>query len=187
MKGAEERPPAATVPHVLVFPCPAQGHVNAMLKLAELLALSNFHVTFLNTDHIHHRLTRFSDVESRFESCYGGLIQLKAISDGYPLDHPRESLSDLLQSFNVSARPLLRNMLDSDELCSQSLGKPRVNCIIGDGIFGKLTSDIGDELEIPVIHFRTASACCFWAYFCVPRLFESGELPIRGKKFELTS
>ena len=93
-----------------------------MLKLAELLALSNFHVTFLNTDHIHRRLTRFSDIESRFSSSYGGLIQLKTISDGYPLDHPRENASEVIQSFNVSARPLLRNMLDSDEFAPSVWG-----------------------------------------------------------------
>ena len=84
-----------------------------MLKLAELLALSNFHVTFLNTDHNHRRLTRFSDIESRFSSCYGGLIQFKAVSDGYPLDHPEKTSAS---SCNPSmSRP---------DLCSEACSIP---------------------------------------------------------------
>ena len=41
-----------------MLPCPAQDHVNIMLNLAELLAVSNFHVTFLNTTGID---AQFSD------------------------------------------------------------------------------------------------------------------------------
>jgi hypothetical protein len=40
--------------------------------------------------------------------------------------------------------------------------------------------DVGDELGIPVIYFRTISACCFWAYFSIPDVIEAGELPIQG-------
>jgi hypothetical protein len=43
--------------HVLIFPFPAQGHVNSMLKLAGLLSLAGLHVTFLNTDFIQDALT----------------------------------------------------------------------------------------------------------------------------------
>ncbi|KAF2296180.1 hypothetical protein GH714_036519 [Hevea brasiliensis] len=37
-----------------------------MLKLAELLSLAGLNITFLNTEHNHERLTRFTDVEARF-------------------------------------------------------------------------------------------------------------------------
>ncbi|KAK7828075.1 7-deoxyloganetic acid glucosyltransferase, partial [Quercus suber] len=53
-----------------------------------------------------------------------------------------------------------------------------VTCIIADGILS-FPIDVGDELGIPVIHFRTISACSFWAYFCIQDMIEAGELPIR--------
>jgi hypothetical protein len=54
-----------------------------------------------------------------------------------------------------------------------------VSCIIADGVFS-FPIDVGDELGIPVIHFRTISACSFWAYFRILDIIEAGELPIRG-------
>ncbi|TKY69969.1 7-deoxyloganetic acid glucosyltransferase [Spatholobus suberectus] len=50
--------------HVLVFPCPLPGHVGSMLTLTELLALHHLHVTFLTTEYIHNRLTRFGDIQA---------------------------------------------------------------------------------------------------------------------------
>lgn len=40
--------------------------------------------------------------------------------------------------------------------------KRRFSCIIADGIFERLTNELGHELGIPVVHFCTVSACCFW-------------------------
>jgi hypothetical protein len=62
----EQGPNAPPAPHVLVFPFPAQGHVNSMLKLAELLALAGLQVTFLNTDHNHDRLVCYTIVLACF-------------------------------------------------------------------------------------------------------------------------
>ncbi|KAL0002709.1 hypothetical protein SO802_016490 [Lithocarpus litseifolius] len=54
-----------------------------------------------------------------------------------------------------------------------------VTCIIADGSLS-FPIDVGNELGIPAIHFRTISACSFWAYFCIQDMIEAGELPIRG-------
>ncbi|KAL5568960.1 hypothetical protein UlMin_025535 [Ulmus minor] len=167
-------------PRVLIFPMPAQGHVNSMLKLAELLALAGLHVTFLDTLHIHDRLLRHTDVLARFEQ-YPGFV-FKTITDGLPEDHPRaaDGITDLLHSMCEKTKTVLKEMLVSGKLGSES--SPWVSCIIADGIFGGFTNDLAGELRIPIIHFRTISTCCFWAYFFLPNLIESGELPIKGKE-----
>lgn len=165
--------------HVLIFPCPAQGHVTCMLQLAELLALSSIHVTFLNTDHIHRRLLRFADLSSRF-AAYPNLHFL-TFSDELPDDDPRhgDNLGQHIKQVNLHAKPQLR------KICLEPSGKSRFSCVIADGIFGRLSNELGQELGIPVVYFRTFSACCFWSYFSAPKLFECNELPIRGMELNL--
>ncbi|KAI3893802.1 hypothetical protein MKW92_040292 [Papaver armeniacum] len=173
-------------PHVLIFPLPVQGHVNSMLKLAELLCLSAGgriqQVTFLNSDYNHHRLLRFTDVQTRFARFPG--FRLETISDGLPADHPRSGdlLNEMFDSIKAVTKPLLRKMLISSSSASGSYTP--VTCIIVDGIMSTFTMDVADELGIPVISFRTISACCFWAYFCIPQLISAGELPFRFDSIE---
>ncbi|GAV56819.1 UDPGT domain-containing protein [Cephalotus follicularis] len=161
-------------PRVLIFPFPCQGHVNSMLNLAQLLCLSGLHVTFLNSDHNHDRLVLHTDIQARF-ACYPG-FQFNTITDGLPVEHPREgeSIMELCFSLNSITRPLFREMLVSGQF-------GLVNCIIADGIMG-YTIDIANELGIPIFHFRTISACSFWAFFSIPQLIESGEIPIKGNE-----
>lgn len=160
-------------PRVLIIPLPAQGHVSTMLNLAELLALFGLQVTFLNSDYIQNRLLSNTNVQTRFESYPG--FQFKTVSDGLPKDHPRsgEKAIDLFNSIASVTNPLLRKMLATGQLGS-------INCIIADGIFGTFSIDLGNEFQIPVIHFRTVSACCFWTYFSLPNAIKTGELPIKG-------
>ncbi|XLV00508.1 hypothetical protein S245_014845, partial [Arachis hypogaea] len=165
------KPPQTSSAHVLIFPCPAQGHVNSMLNLAQLLALRNLHVTFLNTEHIHNRLTRFADIESlpaRYHT-----LRFKTIPDGLPEEHPRsgERSVEPLHSVKVHGKPLLRDILV----------KEKVTCLVADGFFGKLANDLAEEIGVPIIHFRTIGASCFWTYFWIPYLFDSNELPVTAQ------
>ncbi|KAJ9175807.1 hypothetical protein P3X46_014321 [Hevea brasiliensis] len=162
-------PPPAITPHVLIYPFPAQGHVSPMLKLAELLSLAGLNITFLNTEHNHERLTRFTDVEARFAKYPG--FHFTTMPDCLPVDHPRTSLIDVLESLQLNSKPIFKQLLVET--------RPPINCIIGDGGFHL---DIAIEPGIPIIRFRTVSASCFWTYFCVPDMIEACELPIKGKE-----
>ncbi|XP_015877329.1 7-deoxyloganetic acid glucosyltransferase [Ziziphus jujuba] len=167
-------------PRVLIFPFPAQGHVNAMLKLAELLAMEGLHITFLNTHFIHNRILLHNDIQACL-SRYPGFL-LKTISDGLPDEHPRsgDKIMDIIDSMSIRSKSVFKHMLVSGELGSDD--SPLVTCIIADGIVGWFTTDIANELHIPIYHFRTIGACSFWVYFCVPNLIDAGELPIRGEE-----
>ncbi|KAL2349005.1 hypothetical protein Fmac_003005 [Flemingia macrophylla] len=159
--------------HVVIFPLPLPAHVGSMLKLAELLVLEGIHVTFLITESNHKRLLRFGDIEA-LSACYP-TFHLKVISDGYDEgDHPGsgDRVGEIIPSITHHAKPFLREILVS--------AIPKVTCIIQDGIFGELSTAFAAQLRIPLIHFRTISACCFWAFFCVPDLLHKNQLPIRG-------
>jgi len=75
-----ENKPDPAPSHLLIFPFPAQGHINYMLKLAELLAFSGLNVTFLNSEYNHERLVRYTDIEARFSQQPG--FHLRSISYG---------------------------------------------------------------------------------------------------------
>jgi hypothetical protein len=160
-------------PHVLIFPCPAQGHVSPMLKLAELLAIHKLHTTFLNTKYIHNRLIQFNDDIQALLECYPTL-QFKTITDFHEdkEEHPGfgEKMGDVVVALSLYGKPLLRDIIVSQ----------KISCIIVDGIFGDLAIDLAHEFGIQLITFRTISACCLWAYLCVPKLIQCNELPIRG-------
>ncbi|XAR65879.1 7-deoxyloganetic acid glucosyltransferase [Bertholletia excelsa] len=168
-------------PHVLIFPFPIQGHVNSMLRLAELLCLSGLHVTFLVTDHIHSRLAHHGKVQTRFAS--DSRFHFETISDGLPDDHPRSGrkLIDLFSSLITTTKPLFKKLLISLRWSSGPL-RP-VTCVIADGILS-MALGVAEEVGIPIILFRTASACSFWAFFCIPKLISSGEIPFTGNDLD---
>ncbi|EPS60746.1 hypothetical protein M569_14056, partial [Genlisea aurea] len=167
-------------PHVLVFPLPLQGHVNSMLKLSELLCLAGIHVTLLLSKFSSSRLRRHSDVESRF-SRYSG-FRIAVFDDGLPEDNPRvgESTIDLLSSILRVGETELRKVLEATDSLSDGGARRRVSFFVIDGVLS-FAMPVAEELGIPVVYFRTISACSFWCYFCSSELIAAGELPLRGE------
>ncbi|KAL5991635.1 hypothetical protein ACLOJK_012544 [Asimina triloba] len=171
-----ERRQQEKAPHVVIFPFPAQGHINSFLGLARLLCLYDFRVTFLNSDYNHDRLLRSTDIVSQAAAHWPG-FQFKTIPDGLPPDHPRTAavLMDLIVSLRVNTKPLFKEMLTSYRESDHP-----VTCVIADGFMSTLTIDVADEVGIPILAFRTVSACSFWCYFNIPKLIDAGEIPFGG-------
>nr|U3U992.1 RecName: Full=7-deoxyloganetic acid glucosyltransferase; AltName: Full=UDP-glucose glucosyltransferase 8; Short=CrUGT8; AltName: Full=UDP-glycosyltransferase 709C2 [Catharanthus roseus]BAO01109.1 UDP-glucose iridoid glucosyltransferase [Catharanthus roseus] len=170
-------------PHVLIFPLPIQGHVNSMLRLAELLCLAELDITFIVSEFSHSRLIKHTNVASRFARYPG--FQFQPISDGLPDDHPRagERVMDILPSTKNVTGPLFKQMMVENKCFSSATRRP-ITCIIADGVLS-FAGDFAQEKGIPLIYFRTVSACSFWACFCMPELIESGDIPIKGNGMDL--
>ncbi|KAL8224082.1 hypothetical protein R6Q57_019557 [Mikania cordata] len=159
-------------PHVLIFPFPAQGHVNAMLKLTELLLPAGLNITFLISSKDHRSLCGYATVHLRLNSHPGFRFHvIEGLYEG-PMD-TGEKLSLMFDSLTEIATPLLRKLI---------LDFP-VRCVIADGING-FSLDAAEGTGVPVIFFRTISACAFWAYFSIPDLISSGELPLTGTNMD---
>ncbi|CAN6372431.1 unnamed protein product [Urochloa humidicola] len=165
---------AAAAVHVLVFPWPLQGHINTFVPFSMALVDSGVHVTFLHTDH-----------NLRRARCTAGVPRLRYLSipDGLPDDHPRTvgDIFTLMESMwatgSAAYRALL--LLLSASTTGSAGGEPPfppVTCVVADGIMN-FAIDIAEELGVPALAFRTASANSFSAYLAVPRLLELGESP----------
>ncbi|CAL5083013.1 unnamed protein product [Urochloa decumbens] len=161
--------------HVLVFPFPIQGHINCMLHFATALVGAGIHVTFLHTDHNLRRLGGRASSAAR-----SPLLRFLSVPDGLPDDHPR-SASDLLELYKSLAggatgpyRALLAPPLATGSPSSRAAdagadptgGFPPVTCLVADGLLS-WAFDVAEELGVPAIAFRTASAGSFLAFlFC---------------------
>ncbi|KAG6395345.1 hypothetical protein SASPL_145988 [Salvia splendens] len=161
--------------HVFIFPLPLQGPVNCMLKLAEILSINQIKVTFLNTDYIHQRLITHTDASIRFQSYPN--FQFLTVPDGLPEENPRTGaeIGNLLESMDVSAVPIFREMLLTAET--------PVTCLIADGIF-TFATDVAAEIGAPLLYFDTVSPCGFWTYLLLPKLIEAGEVPFKDDNLD---
>ncbi|KAJ7961332.1 Glycosyltransferase [Quillaja saponaria] len=165
-------------PLVLLMPFPAQGHIKPMLCLAQLLCHAGIHVTFLNTEHIHLQFTNRHAISAHFPS-----LRFESIPDGLPENHPRirQNNPELIVSLTSVTKPLFKQLLVSslEETTTAGGGSNVINCVIADCVL-PFAIDVAQELGIPVIEFRTTSACYLWTTsFCIPKLLEEGQLPFK--------
>ncbi|KQK16183.1 7-deoxyloganetic acid glucosyltransferase [Brachypodium distachyon] len=165
-------PPA----HVLVFPWPLQGHINSMLHFAAALVGAGLHVTFVHTEH---NLRRVDPAAA------SPRLRFTSVPDGLPDDHPRSvgDLKDVAKSLMTTGpavyRALLASLLPASthaDADADGRGFPPVSCVVADGLL-PFAIDIAEELGVPALAFRTASACSVLAYFSMARLMELGEVP----------
>ncbi|XP_009597175.1 7-deoxyloganetic acid glucosyl transferase-like [Nicotiana tomentosiformis] len=177
-------------PHVVIFPFPVQGHVNPMLKLAELLCLSGIHVTFINTLSIQNRLSRNTDIQSRFNRFPG--FRFETIPDGLSNKVPQtyqetHKVMVIFDSLRSTAKPILKEIILAAGCPSGSSEVTRqgpVTCVIADGILS-VALEVAEDVGIPILYFRTASAASFWIYLCLPQLIQNGELPFPGNELDV--
>uniref|UniRef100_A0A6N2MMY5 Glycosyltransferase n=1 Tax=Salix viminalis TaxID=40686 RepID=A0A6N2MMY5_SALVM len=165
------------VPHVVFLPFPALGHVKPMLMLAELLSHAGFEATFINSKHIQDRFEHSTNIATMY--CRFPRFQFRSIPDGLPSDHPRSAsaIRELLISSRGESRTEFRDLLVH---LGQKNGRwEPPTCIIADGIMS-FAIDVAEELKIPILTFRTQSACSIWTYFHLTKLIEEGEVPFQG-------
>ncbi|XP_074565278.1 7-deoxyloganetin glucosyltransferase-like [Curcuma longa] len=163
-------------PHAVCIPCPAQGHVTPMMKLAKILRIYGFHITFVNTHFNHKRLLRsgavvpsgVADPGFRFESIPDGLPP----SDTDATQDPPSLLDSISKHALLPFLDLLRRLNSGDG------DAPPVSCIVSDGVMC-FTLDAARELRIPEVIFWTTSACGFMGYLQYQRLIDRGLTPLK--------
>lgn len=162
----------SSIPHILFFPFPIQGHMPPMLKLAShMSSFTNFYVTFLNTEHSHNTFLGLDTFTNHQTSNF----RFKTIPDGLPSDNPRKPIHflELEESLRTKARTHYKNiLLEKDDV----LNWPPISLVISDAILA-VGIEVANEVGLPVMVFRTSSACSFWVFRCVHDLVQRGDIP----------
>lgn len=171
-------------PHVLIFPLPILGHVNSMLRLAELLCLAGVDITFIVSEFTHNRLIKHTDILDKHFARYSG-FQFQTVPDGLPDEHPRvgEGVLDILPGIREVTAPIFVQMMVKSNCFALNRNRSRsrrpISCIVADGVLS-FVGDFAEDRGIPIMYFRTVSACSFWACFCIPQLIQAGDIPVKG-------
>nr|WJH18543.1 phenylpropanoid glycosyltransferase UGT8 [Artemisia annua] len=160
-------------PHVIFIPIPAQSHVKAMLKLAQLLHHKGLEITFVNTEYIQKRMLK-SGGDHSLNGTSG--FQFETIPDGIPRSSEDDDGSELLLQYVQTS--FLAPFLD---LVAKLPTPP--TCIVSDGFASVFTVDAAQKLGVPIMLYWTVSACGFMGIYQIHSLMEKGLLPLKDRSY----
>ncbi|KAK6231635.1 hypothetical protein SCA6_001708 [Theobroma cacao] len=164
-------------PHAIMIAYPLQGHVIPSVQLAMKLASKGFTITFVNTQSIHHQITKShpntttSDAEDIFtEARKSGLdIRYNVVSDGFPLEFDRslnhdQFLEGVLHVMSAHIDELVANTIKTN---------PPPTCLIADTFF-VWSSMISNKYNLVNVSFWTEPALVFTLYYHLELLRSNG-------------
>ncbi|WJX70618.1 7-deoxyloganetin glucosyltransferase [Trifolium repens] len=170
-------------PHAVMIPYPVQGHINPLFKLAKLLHLRGFHITFVNTEYNHKRL-----LKSRGPNSLDGFIDFnfETIPDGLtPMDGDGDVTQDipsLCQSIRKNFyQPFVELLARLKDSAMAGLVPP-VTCLVSD-CYMPFTTQAAEEHALPILLFSPASACNFLTSLHFRTLLEKGLIPLKDESY----
>ncbi|MCO5591842.1 hypothetical protein L7F22_045835 [Adiantum nelumboides] len=165
-----------TPPHVVVFPFPAQGHVNGAMDIARKLASLGISITFVCTEaYIAHTIKNNVDIAGTAGGQGGATlpIRLVGLPDGLPPGSKADSVSQVKVLVEVTEKmgPLVRDLLIK-------LNKEdRIACVLYDFMLWWIGS-LGRKLGMPTYIFYAMSASFFSYLSYIPEFVSQGRLPL---------
>jgi hypothetical protein len=167
-------------PHAVMITYPVQGHINPLFKLAKLLHLRGFHITFVNTEYNHKRL-----LKSRGPNSLDGFIDFnfETIPDGLT---PMDGDGDVTQDLHALRESIRNNFISPfHELLARLDGFvtsgliPAITCLVSD-VFMSFTTQVAQQLSLPIVLLYTSSACSFLSSLHFQTLIQKGLIPFKG-------
>ncbi|KAM0951393.1 putative cyanohydrin beta-glucosyltransferase [Dioscorea sansibarensis] len=153
-------------PHVILLPYPAQGHVIPFLELAYCLADTGFEVTFVNTEHIHGRVTEaIAAVEHDT-----GMINLVSIPDGLESIEERSDLVKLSVRLSEVVPRSLEELIDR---INKSDDGSRITSLIADENLSWIMP-VAKTMGLHAVAFWPAAAATLSLLLSAPKLAEDG-------------
>lgn len=166
-------------PHAVCIPFPLQSHITAMLKLAKLLYLKGFRITFVNTEFNHQKV-----LKSRGPDSLNGFpdFRFETIPDGLPpcdINGTQELVPLCYSIVKTYAGPLrsLITKLNETSACSYGF---QVTCVVADACLSTQVESVIQDLHIPAILLWTMSAAFLMCNLHCQQLVEEGLIPPKG-------
>ncbi|KAG0471201.1 hypothetical protein HPP92_015747 [Vanilla planifolia] len=169
----------STIPHAVLIPEPAQGHVTPFIHLAKLLHRRGFYITFVNSEYNHRRL-----LKSRGPNSLNGVdgFRFEAIPDGLPPSDDDDVTQDIAQLCLSQAKHSVVPFRDLLQRLNTTLDSPAVTCVVADGVM-TFAYKVAEEMGIPAVLFWTTSACGFMGYLHFAELIRRGYTPFKDESF----
>lgn len=160
-----------TKPHVLVMPCPIQGHVIPMMELAQCLVTQGVKVTFINTEASHYKLVTSNCLDK------DGLGDMRMVSvpDGLEPWDDRSDLCKLGLSMLQTMPNKLEELIDKINEEDQS----RVACIVVDDSLSWAV-EVAKKMGIRRAVFRAASVATMVYILSYQKLIDDGIINKNG-------
>ncbi|KZV19605.1 hypothetical protein F511_10508 [Dorcoceras hygrometricum] len=161
-------------PHALMFPYPLQGHVIPFVNLAIQLATKGFKITFVNTESVHHHISK-SRSKRTDEDIFAGTrksgldIRYFTVSDGFALGFDRSLNHDqffegIMHEFPALVDEFVGHLVRDD---------PTINSLIVD-TFYVWPSMIANKYRLANISFFTEPALVLTLYYHIELLRKHG-------------
>ncbi|KAL8118134.1 hypothetical protein AgCh_015876 [Apium graveolens] len=157
--------------HVLVVPCPAQGHVTPLIKIAYNLAYHGIKVTFANSEFIEAKiLAAMSDSDKK--QCPLRLVSYSDGLDSHPEERNGPGLMDSLKKVMPdNIEKLIKQINHSD--------KEPITCVIADLSVG-WTLEVASKMGLKQVAVWTAGTGCLALSLHIPELIETGVIDENG-------
>ncbi|XP_020222297.1 7-deoxyloganetin glucosyltransferase [Cajanus cajan] len=172
-------------PHAVFTPFPLQGHINPLFKLAKVLHLRGFHITFVHTEYNHKRY-----LKTRGPNALDGLpdFRFETIPDGLPpLDDDAngdvsQDIPTLCDSFRKNFLQPFCNLLTRLSHSAIAGLIPPVTCLVTD-CFMSFPIQAAQEFSLPLLFFSPVGAGAFSSFIHFTTLFDRGILPFKDKSY----
>ncbi|XP_002993005.2 UDP-glycosyltransferase 13 [Selaginella moellendorffii] len=165
------------VPHLMVVPYSAQGHMIPALVLASRLAGLDFEVSYVCHEFRLEQVKR----EAKARAC-NPHIKFQTLKKNFPPKEQQESSSghDSMQVILWSFRFHPEDGVELKELISAA--NPPISCIITDNLLASWAQDVADELNIPRIIFYPSPGMALAFHFYLKSMLHENKLPVRAQE-----
>ncbi|ONK74089.1 uncharacterized protein A4U43_C03F2660 [Asparagus officinalis] len=163
-------------PHVVMLSAPGQGHINPMLKLADILHSKGFFITFVTTDHTHQKV-----LASQGPDALQGFVgfRFEIIPDGVSLPSSG-SQEHVVKWCLVTYENCVAPFKDLLMRLNNSTGVPKITCVVYNWLM-TFALHVAEELRIPAFVFMTMSACGFIGSLYLDDLIQRGYTPLKDE------